>query len=305
MTMPNNSWHFAEACGHVVRILCQFCQTLYITLGKMVFKGGQKWHFPPIGLNITVIIYILMSNSQNATTAKAENNNNSSAAATNNNSNKKTETTKMVIMSFDKLDENSQMKVLERIAKEKNPEIDGQFLYQELTKNGISKIPSKELQEMALNARKEFAIGGLSLLRSQQLILGSYDKAIAEGFEPKQARTVVNILVTQNGRILSDRQTRRILSKHRPEAIDQSKVNKSLEEKKAQPKTPEQQEGLTGIYLPPAACQAIGKYGAKNQACMLYIKGKAYIKVKDAVVTEKVEKKNGQQVTTKVREPRK
>lgn len=215
------------------------------------------------------------------------------------NTTKKTETNKTAIMTFDNMTEETQMQQLERVANEKKPSIDGTFLFQELKRQGINRIPSEELQDTALNARKEFAEGGLRLLRGKQLIIGTYNKAIEEKYTPIEARKIVIILITQNGRLLSDRTVRRYLPQ---EAKDESKTTETNKEIAAKPKTQEQQEGLTEIYLPPKAVKEIAAFAAKNEACRMFLHGKAYMKVKPAVETETVSKKSGQQVTQKVKE---
>ncbi len=204
-------------------------------------------------------------------------------------------TTPAKVTRFDKLPEAQQIEVLSKAAQDNRKTLDITLLAETLKRNGIMKLPSDGLVANALQSRKTMALGEVAFKKSRQLIIETYEAAKAEGFTPQEARKLVVILVTDNGRILSERTVRNYLP---TEAKDQSKnrseeLKAHHEEKRQQAeqsKTEEERKGWTPLIVPVMWAEEIAKFAAKKEACILFHDGKVIHKVKPAVVHEEMGK---------------
>lgn len=211
---------------------------------------------------------------------------------------------------FADMSDEQKKEYLQRIMDEKPKDQDTAMLYQELAKAGIGRIPSPAIIRATFDVRRSLASGAMQLLSVGEQVQKIGLACVADGWTPQEARAYVQFTIRKLGIIgegspVSDKTIRRAFASH-PQlmaAVDVSKTRKdatpeaAAEREKA--KTPEQKEGLTAILLPPAACEAIAKYAAKKEGCILYIKGKSYAKVKASVVHERVVKKDGKTVLEK------
>lgn len=197
------------------------------------------------------------------------------------------------VVRFDKLPEDRQIEILSKVAQENRKTLDVTLLAETLKKNGIMKLPSDNLVASALQSRKTMALGEVAFKKSRQLILETYEAAKAEGFTPQEARKLVVILVTDNGRILSERTVRNYLP---AEAKDVSRdrseeLKKYHEEKRKEAEkqlSEEQRNGWSGIIVPVMWAEKIAEFAAKKEACIIYHDGKIIHKVKPAVVHEEM-----------------
>lgn len=201
---------------------------------------------------------------------------------------------KVAKLTFDKLDENQQVQVAEKILQEKKPSMDAQFLMQTLTKAGISKIPSQELQNLALATRKDFATGFLGIKKMKDHIREMYERAVnVEKFTPLEAGKLIKILVSQNGKIVSDRTVRNYLpaeakhseKAHAEAATPEEKAEKEAAAANSQPPRPEVRQ----FIIPVMWVEKIADFAKKHpkEACLLVLNQDNSIKrVTQAVTIE-------------------
>ena len=198
-------------------------------------------------------------------------------------------------LSFDKLEESQQLALAEKVASEKKPHMDAQLLLETLQKNGIQKVPSQELVNIALEGRRQFATGTAAYIKAKDKILETYNQAIKEGFTPQESRKIVVLLVTQNGKILSDRTVRNYLpaeakATQKAHAVAATPEEKAEKQAAAEASTIQQ---VRQFIIPVNWVNEIVNFAKKHpsEACLLVLNSDNSIRrISQAVISEEIGK---------------